>query len=60
VKTLTDTIPLGRAGTPEDVGRAALFFASPLSEWITGDVMAVDGGSSTGRTFLPFSTPPAR
>jgi NAD(P)-dependent dehydrogenase (short-subunit alcohol dehydrogenase family) len=60
VKTLTSTIPMGRAGTPEDIGRAALFFASPLADFVTGDVMAVDGGSSTGRTYLPFSTPPAR
>jgi NAD(P)-dependent dehydrogenase (short-subunit alcohol dehydrogenase family) len=57
-RTLTSTIPLGRAGTPEDIARAALFLASPLAEWMTGEVMAVDGGSGTGRTWLPFSTPP--
>ncbi|MBI2205267.1 MAG: SDR family oxidoreductase [Candidatus Rokubacteria bacterium] len=59
-RSLTSTIPLGRAGTPEDIARAALFLASPLAEWMTGDVVAVDGGSSTGRTYLPFSTPPSR
>jgi NAD(P)-dependent dehydrogenase (short-subunit alcohol dehydrogenase family) len=55
VQTLVDTIPWGRAGLPADIARAALFFASPDADFITGDVMAVDGGSSTGRTYLPYS-----
>jgi NAD(P)-dependent dehydrogenase (short-subunit alcohol dehydrogenase family) len=37
--------PLGRIGLPEDVVGAALFFASAASDWITGTVMIVDGGS---------------
>jgi NAD(P)-dependent dehydrogenase (short-subunit alcohol dehydrogenase family) len=37
--------PLGRIGLPEDVVGAALFFASEASDWITGTVMIVDGGS---------------
>ncbi|MDR1970320.1 MAG: 3-oxoacyl-[acyl-carrier-protein] reductase [Treponema sp.] len=37
-------IPLKRAGKPEDVAEAALFFASPLSSYITGQVLTVDGG----------------
>lgn len=36
--------PLGRWGTPRDVAGAALFLASPLSSFITGAVLAVDGG----------------
>ena len=36
--------PLGRNGKPEDVADAVLFFASPLSRWITGAVLPVDGG----------------
>jgi NAD(P)-dependent dehydrogenase (short-subunit alcohol dehydrogenase family) len=59
-RTLVSNIPMGRAGTPDDIARAALFLASPLAEWITGAVLQVDGGSSTGRTYLPFSTPPSR
>jgi 3-oxoacyl-[acyl-carrier protein] reductase len=55
VRTLVSTIPLGRVGTPDDIARAALFLASPLAEWVTGSVLSVDGGSSTGRTWLPFS-----
>jgi NAD(P)-dependent dehydrogenase (short-subunit alcohol dehydrogenase family) len=37
--------PLGRIGLPEDVVGAALFFASAASDWVTGTVMIVDGGS---------------
>jgi len=37
-------VPLGRIGTPLDVARACLFFASELSDFITGEVMDVNGG----------------
>lgn len=37
-------IPMGRLGTPGDVARAALFLASPLSDYITGQIICVDGG----------------
>jgi 3-oxoacyl-[acyl-carrier protein] reductase len=59
VDTLTRQIPWGRIGTPQDIANAALFLASPLAEFITGEVLAVNGGSSAGRAFLPLSTPPA-
>jgi len=36
--------PLARVGTPLDVAKAVLFFASPMSEWITGTNLTVDGG----------------
>ena len=36
--------PLGRWGQPEDVAGAALFLASPLSAYITGQTLVVDGG----------------
>ena len=39
-----ENIPLKRAGTPVDVARAVMFFASDEAEYITGQVMAVDGG----------------
>ena len=38
------TIPLRRGGLPEDVANAALFLASDLSTYITGQVLSVDGG----------------
>ncbi len=37
-------IPLGRFGTVEDIGNAVLFLASPVSDYITGEVVYVDGG----------------
>jgi glucose 1-dehydrogenase len=38
------TIPWGRIGTPEDIGKAAAFLASDDAEYITGAVLRVDGG----------------
>jgi|UniRef100_A0A7V3VU42 3-oxoacyl-[acyl-carrier protein] reductase len=37
-------IPLGRFGKPEDVANLALFLASDQAEYITGQVIAIDGG----------------
>jgi 3-oxoacyl-[acyl-carrier protein] reductase len=37
-------IPLKRVGTPEDVANACLFLASDFSDYITGQVLTVDGG----------------
>ena len=37
-------MPLGRPGTPDDVGRLVRFLAGPESAWITGEAISVDGG----------------
>jgi 3-oxoacyl-[acyl-carrier protein] reductase len=42
-----DAIPLKRGGTPEDVANACLFLASDLSDYISGQVLNVDGGMLT-------------
>jgi NAD(P)-dependent dehydrogenase (short-subunit alcohol dehydrogenase family) len=39
-------LPLGRIGTPADIANACLFLASPASSYITGQLIAVDGGFS--------------
>ena len=36
--------PLGRMGTPADVAGAALFLASPAADYLTGQIIVVDGG----------------
>lgn len=43
-KSWADEIPLKRSGKPQDVANAALFLASDLSEYITGQVLKVCGG----------------
>ena len=37
-------IPMGRLGTPQDMAGVALFLASPLAAYITGQTLIVDGG----------------
>ncbi|MGN0010425.1 MAG: 3-oxoacyl-[acyl-carrier-protein] reductase [Marinilabiliaceae bacterium] len=43
-KAWCDKIPLHRGGTPEDIADVALFLASDLSSYVTGQVIQVDGG----------------
>jgi len=59
VTTLTKGIPWGRQGSPKDIANAALFLASPYAEYMTGEVIGVNGGTSAGRSQLPLSTPPS-
>jgi NAD(P)-dependent dehydrogenase (short-subunit alcohol dehydrogenase family) len=40
-------IPVGRLGTPEDAGAAAVYLASEEASWITGQTICLDGGSVT-------------
>ena len=40
----TPMIPMGRGGTPEEAAGAILFFASPLSNYVSGQVLEVAGG----------------
>ncbi|MGI9601901.1 MAG: SDR family NAD(P)-dependent oxidoreductase [Acidimicrobiales bacterium] len=37
-------IPMGRVGTPDDLGQAALYLASPAAEWVTGQTLNIAGG----------------
>jgi len=38
--------PKGRYGEPRDIAKVALFLASPYADWITGQIINVDGGVS--------------
>lgn len=51
-KASTAMHALGRIGEPEDVARAILFFLKPENSWVTGQVLAVDGGLSSVRPKL--------
>jgi 3-oxoacyl-[acyl-carrier protein] reductase len=48
-ETLNKKIPLGRCGQPVDIAKAVRFLASDDADWITGQVLTVDGGHSWGR-----------
>lgn len=43
-ESILKNIPVGRIGKPEEVARAVMFFADEKSAYITGQVLAVDGG----------------
>jgi NAD(P)-dependent dehydrogenase (short-subunit alcohol dehydrogenase family) len=47
-KALLDKTPMRRFGTPEEIARATLFFASDDSAYVTGAELAVDGGMTAG------------
>jgi len=55
VEDAVQAIPLGRSGQPADVAETVAFLLSDRSSWTTGAVVGVNGGSSAGRTHLPFS-----
>jgi len=57
---LMKNIPWGRLGTPADIAPAAPFLASPAADYVTGEVLSVNGGAMAGRMHLSLSTPKAR
>jgi NAD(P)-dependent dehydrogenase (short-subunit alcohol dehydrogenase family) len=46
VKEQISCTPLGRLGSVNDVANAILFLASPMSSFMTGQIIVVDGGHS--------------
>ena len=51
----TALIPWGRTGTPEDLAGAAVFLASRASDYVTGQVIYVDGGMLAGYKVRPMA-----
>ena len=45
VETLLASLPISRLATPEDVINVIDFFASPASDYVTGQTINVDGGA---------------
>ncbi len=45
--------PMGRLGTPEDIGKVATLFCSEEAGWITGQVIYADGGASLMNPEIP-------
>jgi 3-oxoacyl-[acyl-carrier protein] reductase len=45
---LLSTIPFRRKGTPEDIANLIFFLSSSDSDWITGEVVAINGGAFIG------------
>lgn len=46
-------VPMMRIGYPEDIANAALFFASDMSSYITGEILLVAGGVPLSRSHMP-------
>ena len=46
---LAEHMPVGRAGTPEDIAAPVCFLCGPGADFITGQTLLVDGGMRIGR-----------
>lgn len=56
--TLLERIPLGRPGQPHDLDGAVVFLASEASAYVTGQMLLVDGGFTTGAMRAIVPQPP--
>lgn len=54
-QAMTRMVPWGRMGSPEDVAHVVLLVSDPGAEYMTGQVIPVDGGLSAGRYGIPVA-----
>ena len=47
-KAVTDSVPLGRFGTPQEIADCCLWLSSPMAAYVSGAIIPVDGGWSLG------------
>lgn len=55
IRSMEQSIPMGKLGDPEDIAYAALFFASDEAKYITGQTLIVDGGQLLPESGLALS-----
>ncbi len=51
LERMMKAMPLGRFGQPTDIAGAVLYLVSPVASWVTGAILAVDGGGQATRPF---------
>lgn len=54
IDQITSSTPLRRIGEPEEIAAAVLYLASPAGAYVTGQVLAVDGGLQVTNMDMPF------
>lgn len=55
VMLLEGGTPMRRIGQPDDIAAAVLYLASPASSYVTGQILAVDGGLQVPNLDMPFA-----
>ena len=58
-KAVIEATPAGRVGEPEEVGAASAFLCSRAASYVTGQVLAIDGGFSVNGWKPPTKKLPA-